>query len=351
MARPTRRHVLSGIAALSAGIAGAGAVAPRRSAQAATGETVIVIAAPRDGEEYYAELYPELLTYCARFVAAVTGPETVLVLVDRQTETRLAGRVPAENLMTCPIDDIWIRDFAPIRVADRMVKFSYRPQYLSAAIAGWVENSWLRWQRKVGFEPVTTDIVLDGGNLVADEVRQAVTTERLFEDNPSRAPDELVDELKRLLLVERVAVLPQVAGDITGHADGMVAWIDAQTLAVARYPEPFRSAVLAPLEAALPGVALVEIPDTPTDRMWRGWPSAAGIYANGFATPYSFFLPLYDMAADDEAVAALDALTDKPVIPVPCAGVAPMGGAVRCLTWVLSGAPAAHLLAYQRELL
>ncbi len=352
MACSTRRHILSAIAALGAGVAGAGTTLPlSRGARAATGETVIVIAAPRHGEEYYAEVYGALLTYCAEFVAAVTGPETVLVLVDRQTRTRLADRVPAENLMPSPIDDIWIRDFAPIRVADVMVKFSYRPQYLSDAIAGWVENSWFRWQAKVGFEPVMTDIVLDGGNLVADEIRQAVTTERLFEDNPSRTPDELVDELKRLLSVERVAVLPQVEGDITGHADGMVAWIDAGTLAVARYPEPFRSAVLLRLEAALPDMALVEIPDTPTDRMWRGWPSAAGIYANGFATPYSFFLPVYDMAADAAAVAALDALTDKPVIPVPCAGVAHMGGAVRCLTWVLSGASAARLLAHHHEFL
>ncbi len=113
---------------------------------------------------------------------------------------------------------------------------------------------------------------------------------------------------------------------------------------------PFRSAVLSRFEAALPEVALVEISDTPTDRMWRGWPSAAGIYANGFATPYSFLLSVYDIEAGAAAVAALDALTDKPVIPVPCAGVAHMGGAPRCLTWVLSGAPAAHLLAYQRKL-
>ena len=140
-------------------------------------------------------------------------------------------------------------------------------------------------------------------------------------------------------------------GGITGHADGMVAWVDAGTLAVACYPEPFRSAVLSRLEAALPDVALVEIPEIPTNRMWRGWPSAAGIYANGFATPYSFFLTVYDMDTDAAAVATLDALTDKPVIPVPCAGVAHMGGTVRCLTWVLSGAPTARLLAHRHEFL
>ncbi len=47
MTRPTRRHILSGIAELSAGIAGASAILPpRQGARAATGETVIVIAAP-----------------------------------------------------------------------------------------------------------------------------------------------------------------------------------------------------------------------------------------------------------------------------------------------------------------
>ena len=352
MTRLTRRTLLKGFGTAALGASALGlAGSPIERAAALGGETVIVIVAPQHGDPYYAEVRRALLSYCATFVAAVTGPERVIVVADRQTRTELVSRIPGENLLTGNIGDIWIRDFGPVGGAANSVKFSYRPQYLSAATAGWVESSYLKWQRKIGFEPVTTDVVFDGGNLVCDDISQAVTTERLYEDNPNASPDELVETLKRLLSLERVAVLPQIAGDITGHADGMVAWLDPSTLAVASYEEPVRSTVLSRLDAALPGVRKVEIPDAPTGRMWRGWPSAAGIYANGFATAHSVFIPVYDMPADDDAVAAFAALTDKPVIPVPCAGVAHMGGAVRCLTWVLRGAEADRLLAYHADFL
>jgi agmatine/peptidylarginine deiminase len=127
--------------------------------------------------------------------------------------------------------NIWCRDYFPVQVAqDRFVKFRYIhddrtwPQLYVSDTA---------WQH-IG-PIVKSDIVLDGGNVVRHDGK-VLMTEIVFEHNPGYDPDNLHDELERLLDAQ-VIFLPVEPDDPLGHADGVVKWIDANTVFVNAYQQ------------------------------------------------------------------------------------------------------------------
>ena len=72
-------------------------------------------------------------------------------------------------------------------------------------------------------------INLDGGNVV-NWYDRAIVTDRIFQENPEYSNKfQLIEELEKLLEVE-VIVIPQIKTDFTGHADGMVRFINKSAL-------------------------------------------------------------------------------------------------------------------------
>ena len=334
----TRRRFLEAAAALPVVGALAGRIAEARE------PSVIVLAAPGAADSFYQELRRDILDFDIGFLRAVGDREPILLMADKWTRDELGDSVPASRVLPMEVGDIWLVDIAPVQAGNDMVKFLYRPNYISPAAAGWIEDWFMLWLRETGIETTRLLVKLDGGNLVYDGLGQAVTSEQLYVDNPEYEPHELRAILQRSLGLDRLAVVPRVPGDITGHADGMVTWLRHDLLAVSAFDEPLRSEVLGGLARDLPGVALAEVPYAPTDRQWRGWPDATGVYVNALATDSGFYLPVYDVSADDAALAAFRELAPKPLVPIDASSVAIMGGAVRCLSWYVTGEPAARLL-------
>ena len=58
---------------------------------------------------------------------------------------------------------------------------------------------------------------------------------RVFADNPQYSQDEIDQMLKELLEVTEIAYLPEEEGDITGHSDGMVMWVEYDRLLAVSY--------------------------------------------------------------------------------------------------------------------
>lgn len=336
----TRRRVLQGAAALPLMATGLAA-----RAAPADGASAIVLAAPSAYDGYYRELRREILEFDAEFLGSAGAREPVLLLADRKTRSELGDRVPSRRIISEEVGDIWLVDFAPVQADGNLVKFLYRPNYLEASTARWIDGWFRRWMRKTGIESTALDIVLDGGNVVYDGEGQAIITEQLYVDNGSHDPEELRNLIRRALSLDRLAVIPRAPNDITGHADGMVKWLRPDLLAVSAYDEPLRSQVLAALGRDLPGVELIEVPYAPTGGAWRGWPSAGGIYVNALSTRRGFYLPVFGLPADDEAIETFGRLAPQPVVAVDSSQVAIMGGAVHCLSWYVTGEPAARLLA------
>jgi agmatine/peptidylarginine deiminase len=200
------------------------------------------------------------------------------------------------------------------------------------------------WFCSVGLEAEPVEIVLDGGNFVYNGVDSAVVTERVLEDNPTWLRREISQELQARLGLETLAIIPEGPRERTGHADGMVVWLAAGVLGVARFPEPERSKVLRALDENLPGVELVELPFQPTGELWEGWESAEGVYVNALATENALYVPQFGLAADEAAMQAYCTRSSTNVIPVITGREVRLGGSVHCLTWEISGDDARRVM-------
>jgi len=124
--------------------------------------------------------------------------------------------------------DIWCRDYMPIQTGKgKFVQFRYEPSYLKDELEFQSEPKEVCKSNNIN--PIFSKINFDGGNVVNWSDR-AIISDRVFDENPEySSKNKLIAEIEKLLEVE-IIVIPQIKSDMTGHADGMVRFVDRNTL-------------------------------------------------------------------------------------------------------------------------
>ena len=224
--------------------------------------------------------------------------------------------------------DIWLRDFMPIETrGGRLVSFRYEPSYLA-------KYPKLRtdFRRDIasglGLSVMYSDINLDGGNVVFSPSKEtAIVSDRIQSENPDIPRDMLLETLEQLLEA-RVLLIPSLKSDLTGHADGMVRFVDETTVIVNDVPS--RNGLEQRIQQALErhGLTVLDFPY----RSARGG-SAVGCYLNYLETERCIFLPVFDLDSDNAAVFAAERLFSKDIIPVEIQEIAEQGGCLNCISW------------------
>lgn len=122
---------------------------------------------------------------------------------------------------------IWCKDYMPIQISkDKFVQFKYSPTYIESE--KFLTNT-SQVYSTLGIEPVLTDIVLDGGNLVytADKV---IITDRVFDENSSFSSKvKIINKVENFLEAE-VIIIPQIKSSEKGLAEEHIRFYDDNTL-------------------------------------------------------------------------------------------------------------------------
>ena len=225
--------------------------------------------------------------------------------------------------------DIWLRDFMPVKTrSGKYISFRYEPGYLK-------DNPELRTDYRREIAPslslenlIYSDINLDGGNIVFSPAREtAVISDRIFMENWDHSSAELVQELEQLLEA-RVIIIPSLRSDMTGHADGMVRFIDENT-AVGN-----ASKSLFGLEAHIKTVLRnhgIEVYNFPYFDSKGG--SAIGCYLNFLETESAIFLPVFGVDMDKKAVDTANHIFNKTLVPININEISEDGGVLNCISW------------------
>ena len=230
-----------------------------------------------------------------------------------------------------------------------MVQFVYKPRYLENSEASFIQNSFVSFAENFGLHFEHSQLVLDGGNIVDNNRDKAVITERVLADNSELSTETVIAQLKASTDITHLAIIPEEAGDTTGHADGMVMWLSENILAVNRYDEPFRTQVMTALQDGLPGVAIVEMSSGYLPGTWKGFASACGLNINSITTNSFIYVPVFGTATDDDFLETVRRYSDKKVETVNAKSVCFMGGSVRCLSWQVTGDNARKLIEAARK--
>ncbi len=230
--------------------------------------------------------------------------------------------------------DIWCRDYLPVRATDgTLVQFRYEPSYME-------DTPHLRSDPRVvnpanGFFPIYSDINLDGGNVVRYGER-VIISDRIFTENPDRAPQGLIRELEALLQAE-VLIFPSMRSDMTGHADGMVRFYNEKTLLIAcRANEYLFWQKSVDRFVRRYGFDVIDVPSFIYSE--RGVPSyhAIGCYINFLQAGNCIAVPQFNCPGnrDEEALALFTKLyPEATVFGIPSFEIAREGGVLNCVTW------------------
>lgn len=224
--------------------------------------------------------------------------------------------------------DIWARDYMPVRTkGGKYISFRYEPSYLA-------DDPQLRTNFKTDIAPHFTlpitysNINLDGGNVVFSPSRsKAVITDRVFSENTEYDKNTLLNELENLLEAE-IIIIPSLKSDMTGHADGVVRFVNENT--VIGNASPYKNGYEQKVKSALKkhGISVLDFPYFDSAGI-----SAVGSYLNFLETEKQIFLPVFGEAQDKEAVKCAKEVFDKEIIPVNINGIAEEGGVLNCISW------------------
>ena len=164
---------------------------------------------------------------------------------------------------------------------------------------------------------------MDGGNVIKSKNKVILRT-KIFKENPNYPKHNLIAEIKKQLRVEQVIIIPQEPHDFVGHADGMVRFIDENTVLVNNYPnnktyQDFGYALRWSLRNA--GLTCYDLPYT----SWTNEDEndATGCYMNFLEVGNYIFYPVYAQHADQIAFIQFQhAFKGRQLIDIDCRALA-----------------------------
>lgn len=241
-------------------------------------------------------------------------------------------------------NDIWCRDFMPIQIRDnQFVQFKLTKDYYYKKDRHKITNP-TPICKALGIEQIIPKyngmpIYLDGGNVILSPSKtRVIITEKVFADNDIPRGD-LANILQEVFQVEQIIFIPVETGDDTGHADGMVRFVNERTVVANDYSkvdvsQSFRERFYGALAGS--GLDALPAPYHPANIKTNGYWSATGCYINFLKVGEKVFLPTFDDPVNDAAsIYRFGDIFDRAnIIPVPSSEVALGGGVLNCLSWV-----------------
>ena len=161
--------------------------------------------------------------------------------------------------------------------------------------------------------------------------------DKIFKENIGDR-EVIITELKALLGVENIYIIPTLSDDISGHADGMVKFINDDTLLVgdySYYPISWKKKMDTALTKT--GLKIISYPSINyEEKNQDGDYTAMGVYINFAQIGDKILFPLFGLPGEKEmeALGLTESLyPDCKVIPIDAMDIAEQGGVLNCITW------------------
>ena len=311
---------------------------------------LIILAAPPEGDTYYAQVEQDIFEFHIAFANAISTHDNVLILAGPGRYQAYVAAFGADKVVLAEMADIWMRDFS-LSNANAPIMFRYTAAGQGDGRTGQrdadiVQETLADFLTRSGIDFADTDWLNDGGNFVDDDAGNIVISRKFLHDNNLEEP-EAQRVLGAMKGVENVAFIDADEQGGLEHADGVVAFIGPNVLAINSYEEDeaYAKKLQADLKAGLPNVTLHKI-ITPYDGSQIYDPrfgSACGLYTNMLVTQKRIYFPQFGIKEDAIALAQIRQWTDREIIPVQSAKICKMGGGVRCMSWQVRGELAAKI--------
>jgi agmatine deiminase len=229
--------------------------------------------------------------------------------------------------------DIWAVDYMPIQIDENnFIRFVYNPGYLQS-------KKWLRTVsdtdnicKTINLKVHKSSIVLDGGNVVKT-TDKVIMSSRIFIENPAVPEKQLIRQLQDIFRVDKLIFIPTHPDDFTGHADGMVRFLDDKTVLINDYSREkpdFQYNFRMALHNA--GLEWIPIPYNPDNN--KKTEQANGIYINYLQMEGVIIVPIFNIKEDEATIKLFESKFSNLVIKtIESNEIAQHGGILNCITW------------------
>ncbi len=233
--------------------------------------------------------------------------------------------------------DIWCRDYMPVQTeSGKFIQFRYEPSYLKGKKEWEDSRSDVKEVCRLNnIDATFSDINLDGGNVLICDGR-AILSDRIFSENPNYEKDSLINELSKLLECE-IIIIPAQNGDYTGHADGMVRFVDRNTILGNKLADEckyWQKGMRKVIDTY--NLTYIDVPFITDIKDPKHPDSAIGIYVNYLEVNNLIVMPIFNRDEDRQVLEILKkAFPNKEIETIDYNDVAKEGGLLNCTTWVV----------------
>ena len=226
--------------------------------------------------------------------------------------------------------DYWCRDYMPIQVNEtKFVQYVYAPDYLQNKENKRYITDPTATLHDLAIQPVKTNLIIDGGNIIKcpDKV---IMTEKVLIENKNITRNKVVAILEQLFECS-IVFLPWDKSETYGHADGIVRWVDGNTVLLTAYEMSrfFANKFLKELERNF-NVIVMKYSTRPRNRE-HSW-----AYINFLQTKNVIIVPAFNIKEDEHALLQIEkAFPDYKgcIEPVDISSIICYGGGLNCITW------------------
>lgn len=227
--------------------------------------------------------------------------------------------------------DIWARDYMPIQISERkFIEYRYDPDYLQG---DWKGSRDLKTYSDIVCDSLKlktekSDLIMDGGNFVKSSDCIILTDKIVKENRLFYSKIELIKKLQDTFQVDKVVLIPQDTLDEYGHSDGMIRFIDNNTVLVNYHYKGDSVMEYRLKQAGLKTEFIVYKVKKNDNRNWA--------YLNFLQTKDLILLPKFGIDEDDQAFEQIEGLYSDykaRIAQVNMSEIVRFGGALNCITW------------------
>ena len=236
--------------------------------------------------------------------------------------------------------DYWVRDYMPLQLAENdYLKYVYRPEYLYKVDgrAQYITDC-SEACAELGIQYRTTDIVIDGGNVV-DCGDYIVMTDKVFEENGVPKHNESLSAKLENALRKKVIFIPWTRhsqpgdeeADVYGHADGFIKYCGGNRILMTNlrdtYPdEADEMRQVLEKHGYIVTEMLFDVPHPNINVNWA--------YINFLQVGNVIIMPCFGIDEDRQALQYIsESFPECNIHTIKMRCVAYKGGALHCLTW------------------
>ena len=300
--------------------------------------------------DLYGDIISEARCEVANIIIEIAKTEKVIVLCNEEDIIEVKKNIQAKNIiiLSCKLDDSWVRDIAPIfytedkKIKSVNFKFNGYGKYLNFQKDNKVSEFISNYLK---IPSIFSDIVLEGGAITYDDNSNLFSTKNvIFNKNRKQmlSKEKILNELKKLFKLKQIFLFDNglLDDDTDGHVDNLLCPIGKNKYLIVdtnKFNSNYdilnknKKDLISFFDYTKQKFELISIP-LPSNKKINN-KTLVSSYINFYFTSNKIILPKFNVKEDYEVETIFkDLFPNKEIVMIETSNINYGGGNIHCIT-------------------